>query len=346
MKKNNEIPTPKPSPAIKKKKIINLRFFAFFVPVLLLTIFSASCSNDSKDSSDQDVVNETSCKDYPLHLVIGTTVFDFVYNSQNKPVKLLTKIKNIKAPLEDPIKTTYTVDYSAQGKPSKISKTIGDKLEKYYLLDYNVNGVLIKQSEYNPEGVITTYTTAEYDTKGLLIKITSHTDNNGKDNMVTTTYEYANGNLFKKNISNLYLPNTDKYHNLEFIYTYYQDKETKIKPFFEGLSGLCFIANVAGSRELQYLPRENSDQIFYFLETSVNKNMLKDVRINSDLSNLQAETSIDYSYTYDNEGYPTVQKGILATKVYSSVPTQFGVPLITTSDYNNPFEKTVNYFCD
>jgi len=345
MKKKNEIPTAKALPTIKTK-ITYLSFFTLFAPLILCIIFLASCSNDTNDTSDQDNVNITSCKVDPLQLAIGDATFDFEYNSLGKPVKLVTKDKNLKAPLEKPVKATYIIDYSAQGKPIKISKTIEDKLEKYYVLEYNIKGELIKQSEYNPLGVSTTYTTAEYDSKGQLIKIASHTDSSDKDNVVTTTYEYANGNLVKKNISNLYLPNTDKYHDLEFIYTYYQDREVKIKPFFEGLLGLSFIANLAGSKEIQYLPRENSVQTFYFQETSANKNMLKDVRINSDLSNLQAETSIDYSYTYDKEGYPTVQNGTLTTKVYSSVPTEFGAPLITTSDYKNPFEKTVNYFCD
>lgn len=322
--------------------------FTILAGAFVSILFLSSCSNDSKDSTDNPEntpVAQTACKTTPTQIMYGRQIFDLTYNAQNKPSKLVTTITNEKAPWETPVKTVYTIEYNTLGKPAKISKTIADQLEKYYALEYNSKGEVIKQTEFNAQGVSTNYTAAEY-TNGVLVKITNHNTSSGTDIETTTSYEYTDGNLVKKTISNLYLADTKGYHDLEFKYTFYQDKETKIKPLFDGLAGLCFISNVNNSASLQYLPKDNFVPLYYFEETISNKNMIKNIQITSNHPETQGDTTIDYSYTFDSEGYPVSQKGNLKSTTYRSEPTQFGVPILITTPVEKSFDITLNYSCN
>lgn len=326
-------------------KIKSIRFTILAFVFVSIT-FLSSCSNDTKDNPETNPVAEIACKTTPSQIMYGRQVFDLTYNAQNKPSKLVTTVTNEKAPWETPVKTVYAIEYNAQGKPAKISKTVTDQLDKYYVLEYNAKGELSKQSEYNAQGVSTNYTVAEYNSTSILVKITNHNITSGTDIETTTSYEYANGNLVKKTISNLYLPDTKGYHDLEFTYTFYEDKETKIKPLFDGLAGLCFISNAADSKTLQYLPKDNFVPLYYFEETVPNKNMIKNIQITSDHPDTQGTTTIDYSYTFDSEGYPVSQKGNLKSTTYRSEPTQFGVPILITTPVDKSFDITLNYSCN
>ncbi|PWJ96763.1 hypothetical protein BC749_10939 [Flavobacterium araucananum] len=74
--------------------------------------------------------------------------------------------------------------------------------------------------------------------------------------------------------------------------------------------------------------------------------MLKKIEVTSNHTDTRGTTTIDYSYQYDSNGFPTVQKGDLKSETYRSEPTQFGVPLIIKSPINKSFEKTMNYSCE
>ncbi|MEO7214598.1 MAG: hypothetical protein ABIX36_17460, partial [Mucilaginibacter sp.] len=103
---------------------------------------------------------------------------------------------------------------------------------------------------------------------------------------------------------------------------------------------------LANKTSLQYLPDEANHQLFYARETSAEKNMLKNISIVAHRYNTSDTTNIDYSYEYDTDGFPTVQKGTFDNVTRRYVPSPFGVPELLVTPNNGFFEKTMNFYCD
>ena len=57
-------------------------------------------------------------------------------------------------------------------------------------------------------------------------------------------------------------------------------------------------------------------------------------------------TNIDYSYDYDTDGFPTVQKGTYNNVTRRYVPTPFGGLVRLVTPRNNSFERTRNFYCN
>ena len=311
------------------------------VGLLIIT----SCKKHDNDSLDNKNNSNSDCKDTPARIEYGMSAFDVNYNSQGKP----TQITNYKmafnldgTELPPTEKTAYVIEYNPQGQATKLSRSTNAKLEHYYLFEYNAKRQITKQTDYDSQGQSNTYSTADYDNNGSLIKTTTLTQGNSIE--ATSDYEYANGNLIKKIVKNIYNPDLKEYYDADFSYEYYLDKEVKLKTFFDGLLGVRFIADYVGSQSIYYLPDSSKPQLLFAQEASGGKNMLKNIHVVAH-HYVSDDTEINFSYEYDNNGFPTLQKGLTERVITRSEPTPFGVPTNVTSTFNPTSTATINYKC-
>ena len=175
---------------------INYKYhFRVLASSILLLLLLAACSDDNAPNEDPEAIHKAACKKRPGQISFGRDTSDIVYNMQDKPIKITNAKYNIAAPSEPPVITVYTIEYNTQGNATKVTKSVNDQVTFYYKMDYNSDGKLVKQSEFNAQGTLMAYTTAQYDTEGLLTKITTHTE--GTSVEVTSLYHYEDGNLIK-----------------------------------------------------------------------------------------------------------------------------------------------------
>jgi len=325
------------SKQMKKNNLLPFRCFA--ITALLMITFS-SCNDDDAHHDPATVA----CKTRPDRISFGGDVSDMVYNAQDQLIKITTSDYNIAAPTLPPVVSVYTIDYNAQGNASKVSKLVDNQLEVYYELEYNTSGKIAKQSEFNAQGALVAYTTAAYNTNSVLTSITTH--NEGSSAEVTSTYEYADGNLVKKTVQNLYDLDSQEYYNADYTYSYFLDKENKVEPYFEGPLGLLFISNLSNQQALQYLPKSGIYQLFFAKETAFETKMLKNIEIIAHRYSTRDTTHIDYSYDYDTDGFPTKQRGNYKNITRRYVPGPFGGSVLLVTPVNNSFESTVNFSCN
>lgn len=325
-----------------KKAFQNQPRFRFLAIMALILVLFSSCSND--DDRNRDTEATLACKKKPGKITSGGGSSDIEYNMLDLPIKITTSQYNIAAPEEPPLITVYTIDYNAQGKASKVSKAVNGQLELYYELEYNSGGKLIKQSEFNAQGALVAATDAHYDGSSVLTGITTHKA--GTSVEVTSSYQYTDGNLVKKSIQNLYDLDSQEYYTADYTYTYFQDKENKVKSYFEGPLGLLFVSNMSNQESLQYLPNKGTHQLFFARETPSEKKMLKNVEIIAHRYATSDTTKIDYSYDYDTDGFPTVQRGTYNNVIRRYVPTPFGGSELMVTPVYNSFESTMNFSCN
>jgi len=330
------------NPSKQIKKYDRLRFM-FFPGLALTLLLLSSCSDDNAPHEDPDI-NTIACKNRPGRISFGDDTSDIVYNMQDKPIQITTKEYNKAAPAAPPVISVYTIEYNAQGNAAKVSKSVGNQPALYYELEYNPGGKLIEQSEFNGQGVLVASTVAQYDDSGVLTSITTHKE--GSSVAVTSAYQYANGNLVKKSIANLYDSDSQEYYNADYTYTYFLDKENKVKSYFEGPLGLLFVSNLSSQQSLQYLPNSSRYQLFFARETSSEKKMLKNIEIIAHRYATSDTTNIDYSYEYDTDGFPTVQKGNYKNVTRRYVPTPFGGAVLLVTPHDNADERTMNFSCN
>ena len=328
-----------PSKQIKKYDLIRFTFFAGIAPILLLL---SSCSDDNVPKEPE--INTTACKNRPGRISFGNDTSDIVYNTQNKPIKITTTAYNKAAPTQPPAIAVYTIDYNVQGNAVKVSKSVSNQLELYYRLEYNSAGKFIQQSEFNGRGTLVASTVAQYNESGVLTGITTHKEDTSV--YVTSSYQYANGNLVKKTISNLYDLDSNEYYNADYSYTYFLDKENTVHTYFEGPLGLLFISNLSNQQSLQYLPDRASYQLFYAQETSSEKKMLKNIEIVAHRYATSDTANIDYSYEYDADGFPRVQRGTYKNITRRYVPTPFGGSVLLVTPHDNADDRTLNFYCN
>lgn len=338
--KNNTSSTSWPG---KENNKLHTKFFACATIILLLL---SSCGSENSSPEIPEIpenINTLACKNRPGQISFGTDTYTLVYNGQDKPIEITTKKFNTNAPKGLPVVTVFKIDYNAQGNVDKISKSAGNHLESSYRLEYNSGGKVIKQSEFNAEGILVAYTSAHYDDNNVLTGITTHNESTSVE--VTTIYEYENGNLLKKSVENLYDIDTQEYYNAHYTYTYFMDRENKIKPYLEGPMGLLFISNLSNQPSLQYLPKDVSEQLFFAKETPSEKKMLKNIEIIAYRYATRDTTNIHYSYDYDTDGFPTLQKGTFKNITRRYVPTPFGGSALLVTPHESAIERTINYLC-
>ncbi|RZK23421.1 MAG: hypothetical protein EOO43_08485 [Flavobacterium sp.] len=315
-----------------------------FLPVITLFLFLlSSCGKNDNASPDNPPGNSLVCKNKPSQILFGRDVSDIEYNTLDKPVKVTSTTYN-PDPSQPPVTTVYTITYNAEGKANKVTKSVNNQSQLTYQMEYNPNGQLIKQTKFNAMGVLTESTFALYDNGNKLTKLITHTEGVPED--VTSFYEYANGNLIKKSMENLYDLNSKEFYTADYSYTYFPDKENKIKSYFEGPLGLLFISNVSNEQSLQYFPGRVDYQLFFARENSAEKNMLKNIEIIAHRYNAKDTTNIVFSYEYDTDGFPTVQKGSYKNVTRRYEPSPFGVPILLVTPHENSFEKTMNFDCN
>ncbi len=320
---------------------INQSFFRFLAALALMLVLFSSCNSDNESRDNEATL---ACKKKPGKISFRDGSTDIVYNMQDMPIEITTSEYNIAAPAEPPVITVYTIDYNAQGKAAKVSKSVDNQLELYYELEYNSEGKLIKQSQFNGQGALVTSTDAHYDDSGILTGITTRKE--GTSVEVTSNYQYLDGNLVKKSIQNLYDLNSQEYYSADYTYTYFPDRENKVKPYFEGPLGLLFVSNMSDEQSLQYVPDSGTYQLFIARETPSEKNMLKNVEIIAHRYTTRDTAKIDYSYEYDADGYPTVQRGTYKNVIRRYVPNPFGGSDLIVSPVNNSFESTMTFSCN
>lgn len=323
-------------------KNIQIQFRLFSVMTLLVILFS-SCGGDSGGQEDPEAINTVACKKRPGQIAFGRDTSEIIYNTQDKPIKITTTSFNPSAPGEPPVKRVYSITYNTQGNADKVTRLVNNLEQSHYQLEYNSSGKLIKQSEYSADGTLTSYTTAQYDDKGVLTAIATHKENTAVE--VTTVYQYENGNLIKKSIHNLYDLDSQEYYNADYSYSYFLDKENKIKPYFDGPLGLLFISDLS-KQSLQYLADGSGYQLFYAQETSFENKMLKNIEIIAHRYNTRDTANIDFSYDYDAEGYPTVQRGSYKNIIRRYVPTPFGGSVFLVTPRNKSDIRTINFSCN
>ncbi|MFP9099115.1 hypothetical protein ACLI09_08680 [Flavobacterium sp. RHBU_24] len=279
----------------------------------------------------------------PEKISFGGDTSDIVYNAQDKPIEITTKEYNIAAPAAAPVITVYTIEYNSQGNAVKVSKSVDNQLELYYEIEYYSDGKLKGQSEFNSGGALVAYTAANYDSN-ILTSITTHKEDTGAD--VTSFYQYMNGNLVQKSVHNLYDVDSHEYYYADYKYTYLLDKENRINSYFDGPLGLLFLSNLSNQQSLQYIPNRINYQLFFAQETAYEKKMLKNIEIIAHRYGTSDTTNINYSYEYDTDGFPTVQRGTYnnITRRYVAAPGGGSVLLVTP--YSSDYESTMNFYCN
>lgn len=331
--------------------------FRFLTLAFISMLFFAACSSEPseaetdpieggttpKDPATNNPADALACKKKPSQIIYGLHKIDVKYNSKDQVTEFATSFVNDKKLSDPAVKTVYTITYNAQGKPEKVSKSTADKADGHYVLEYNASGQLNKQSEYDATGKLIYYTQTQYDDTGLLNKITTFQEGNDNGMEMSNIYEYSNGNLIKKTTKNLFDADAKEYYNADYKYTY-ENKEMKVKQFFDGPLGLRIVANIAQSPTLQFLPVEYIAQYFQVQETS-NKNMLKNIEIIAHRYGTRDTTNIDYTYEYDADGFPTFQQGVLKNITRRKSNGPFGGQIITTTPHNQTVKLSIEYKC-
>jgi len=90
----------------------------------------------------------------------------------------------------------------------------------------------------------------------------------------------------------------------------------------------------------------NLHQLFFARETSAEKNMLKNIEIIAHRYNTNDTTNINYDYEYDTDGFPTTQKGTYKNVTRRYVATPSGGTVLFVTPRSNPFETTMNFYCN
>lgn len=332
-----KINTTAPSKQMKKNNPLPSRFFAI-AALFILTL--SSCNDDDSHQEPASIA----CKTRPDRISSGGEVSDMVYNAQDQLIRITTTEHSVAAPTAPVVTTVYTIEYNAQGNASKVSKSVDNQLQLHYEMEYNASGKVTKQSEFNAQGSLASYTTAQYDGNGALTGITTHKE--GTSVEATSTYQYVDGNLVRKSVQNLYDLDTQAYYNADYTYTYFLDKENKVEPYFEGPLGLLFIANLSKEQSLQYLPKSAIQQLFFAHETHSETKMLKNIEIIAHRYSTSDTTNIDYSYDYDTDGFPTFQRGNYKNVTRRYVPTPAGGSVLLVTPTSNSLETTVNFSCN
>ena len=326
---------------------INDQFHFRHLAVIALLLLLSSCSDDNTPQKDPKEINTLACKNRPGQISFGGLrggdTSDIEYNLQGKPVKITANQYNITNLSQPPVVTVYTIEYNAEGNAAKVKKSVDNQMESYYQLEYNSGGKLIKQSKFNAFGVLAATTVAQYD-GSVLTAITTHNEDTSVD--VTSTYHYMDGNLVQKSIQNLYDLDAQEYYTADYFYTYFPDKENKVKTHFEGPLGLLFISNMSNQQSLQYLPNRVNYQLLFARETSAEKKMLKNVEIIAYRYATQDTTKIDYSYEYDMDGFPTLQKGTYKNVTRRYVPGPFGGSVLLVTPHDDADDRTINFLCN
>ncbi|MDR6968230.1 hypothetical protein J2X31_002247 [Flavobacterium arsenatis] len=312
--------------------------------LVLATLFMVTLSSCNDDDVQQTPPVSIDCKTRPDRISFGGDITDIAYNTENQLIKITKSDYNIAAPTQPPVISEYTIEYNAQGNASKVSKSIDNQLELYYQLEYDPSGKLAKQSEFNAQGALVAYTTPQYDANSVLTNITTHKE--GTSIEVTSSYQYLDGNLVKKSVQNLFDLDSQEYYTADYTYTYFLDKENKVEPYFEGPLGLLFISNLSNQESLQYLPKSPIHQLAFARETPSETKMLKNIEIIAYRYSTQDTTHIDYSYDYDTDGFPTVQRGNYENVTRRYVPTPFGGTVLLVTPTTNALESTVNFSCN
>ena len=327
---------------------INDQFHFSYLAGIAMLLFLSSCSDDNTPHKDPKEINTIACKNRPGQIsfggLLGGDTSDIEYNLQGKPVKITTNQYNIAALSQPPVVTVYTIEYNAEGNAVKVNKSVDNEMESYYQLEYNSAGKLIKQSKFNEFGVLAAITVAQYDDSSALTAITTHNEDTSVN--VTTTYHYINGNLVQKSIENLYDLDSREYYNADYSYTYFPDKENKVRTHFEGPLGLLFISSMSNQQSLQYLPNRINYQLLFARETSAEKKMLKNIEIIAYRYATQDTTKIDYSYEYDTDGFPTIQKGTYKNVTRRNVPSPFGGSVLLITPNDDADDRTINFLCN
>jgi len=326
----------------KQVKKSNNLYSKLLAGTVLLMILS-SCSDDNASDKYPEEINTLACKNKPAQISFNEDTFDIVYNDQDKPVEITSKEYSKTAVSGPPVTKVYSIEYNAGGNATKVSKSVNNQPELYYVLEYNSGGNLIKQYEFTAQGLLIATTVARYDDSSVLTSITTHNESTSVD--VTSSYQYLGGNLIGKSIQNLYDIDSQEYYNADYTYTYFADKDNKIKTYFDGPLGLLFISNLSNQQSLQYFPNSVNYQLLFASETPSEKKMLKNIEIIAHRYSTQDTTNIDYSYDYDADGFPTAQRGSYKNITRRNVTTPFGglVPLVTP--HYNANITTMNFYC-
>jgi hypothetical protein len=227
-----------------------------------------------------------------------------------KPVK--QTIHTVGGPDPD---TQILIAYNAQEKPSRYTVQTEGLAGQYSLPEYDTNGRLLKLTAYHTDGKVDSYVTYEYNQASQLVKITTHQadgkisitglheyDSNGNRVKTTftsnqwgttpvtstTTYEYAGGNLVKStdNSGGPWLDVTTEYE-------YYLDRENKLSTYEETILGERPNRNLLKKRTHTYPALDNAD----YRSTS------------------------EYTYEYNDKGFPTKVTSVFRNNQTSDVYT-------------------------
>jgi hypothetical protein len=74
--------------------------------------------------------------------------------------------------------------------------------------------------------------------------------------------------------------------------------------------------------------------------------MLKNIEIVAHRYTTRDTTKIDYSYEYDTDGFPTIQRGSYKNVKLRYVPTPFGGSVLLVTPIENSFESSMNFLCN
>ncbi len=316
--------------------------FSFFPCITLLLFLFSSCNKDKAPAVNTD--NTTICKNRPGKISFGRDASEIKYNTQDQPVTITTITYNPAVPSQPPVTNVYAIAYTINGNTDKITKSVNNQTALYYQMEYHPNGQLSKLSRFNAQGMLTATTLAQYDNSNRLSKIITQAAGSSSD--VISDYYYANGSLIKKSIQHLYDSASQEFYTADYAYTYFPDRDNKMKSYFEGPSGLLFISNLANESSLQYLPGKAEYQLFFARETAAEKKMLKNIEIIAHRYGASDTTHIDYSYDYAADGFPTVQKGTYTNITRRYVATPFGGSVLLVTPRTNSFERTMNFYCN
>ncbi|MBO5935083.1 MAG: hypothetical protein J6Q94_06305 [Clostridia bacterium] len=128
-------------------------------------------------------------------------VESYQYDDNNKVQKTTVsefedgKLKTSTIFNADNKKISKSLSFYENNRLSKVERyDADDKLEEYYVYEYNTDGKNIKYSAFYPDGTLKKYTTFEYNEKGLLETEKYFDGNNNPDGYYSFTY-HDSGNM-------------------------------------------------------------------------------------------------------------------------------------------------------
>lgn len=263
-----------------KTHFLKISFSVLFLCLISLT-FLNSCKKDEDDSNPTQT--RPLCQISKLYNADKPTDYTlYQYDKQGKPLQSTNFF-------EGKEKAVLTYEYNPQGRLIKL--TIKDKYQRetmdvtdVFTFEYNAQGQVTKYTKARPipqEGYYSEapyVATCEYDAEGNRTKKTI-TFSNGAPPQVTI-FTYQNGNCIKS------VSKAGSTFERIFKYEYYLDQENKTRPFDQ-------------TSVLAYQPGPMG-----------NKNMLKKA-ITTDKENPEyINSTIQYTYEYNEKGFPT--KNIIA----------------------------------